>query len=248
MEFTFAAPPRVAFFDSGIGGLTLLNECVRKLPYVNFVYFADNFNMPYGNKPADEVLNLVDAQFQKISAVNPSAAVIACNTVTAACAKYLRSKYSFPIIGIQPAVKPAAKEGGRCIVLATPSTAASVPVKELVQKYGNGITEVVPCDRLAAYIENHVFDLSYDKIAGMLPKESADSVVLGCTHYIFAEQYIAQFYKCRVYDGLAGTASRLCEILGTDDHFCGLRGEVAFIGGNTAKNAAVFALLNHKSG
>ena len=248
MENTFSAPPRVAFFDSGIGGLTLLNECVRKLPYVDFIYVADNFNMPYGNKPYEEVLNLVDAHFEKINALNPAAAVIACNTVTAACARFLRSKYSFPIIGIQPAVKPAAKDGGKCVVLATPATAASAPVKELVQRYGNGITEVVPCENLAAYIEGNIFNLDAEQIVSLLPNTHADSVVLGCTHYIYAEKIIARFYGCHVYDGLEGTANHLCEILGNFDHFPKSRGKVTFLGGDTDKNAEVFAQLNPESG
>lgn len=248
MENTFSATPSVAFFDSGIGGLTLLNECVRKLPYVNFIYVADNFNVPYGNKPADKLLQLVDAHFQMISGLNPTVAVIACNTVTASCARFLRSKYSFPIIGIQPAVKPAAKDGGKCIVLATPATAASAPVKELVQRYGNGTTEVIPCPELAAYVEQHIYNLNRDDVSNLLPRTRADSVVLGCTHYIYVEKYIADFYECRVYDGLSGTARRLCQILGTDDHFRKSLGKVTFLGGDTEKNAKVFAILHPQNG
>lgn len=248
MEITSTVPPRVAFFDSGIGGLTLLNECVRKLPYVNFIYFADNFNMPYGTKPADEILRLVDNQFNKISRLNPDAAVIACNTVTAECAKYLRNKYPFPIIGIQPAVKPAAADGGKCVVLATPATAASTPVKELVEKYGNGKTEVLPCPNLAAYVEQNIFNINAKEISRLLPQTQADSIVLGCTHYIFIEKYIAEHYNCRVYDGLAGTANRLCQILGNFDHFPKSVGKVSFSGGDTEKNAKVFGVLCPKSG
>lgn len=248
MEITSTVPLRVAFFDSGIGGLTLLNECVRKLPNVDFIYFADNYNMPYGTKPAAEILRLVDKQFEAINLLNPEAAVIACNTVTAECANYLRHKYSFPIIGIQPAVKPAAVKGGKCVVLATPATAASAPVKELVEKFGNGRTEIIACPNLAAYIEQNIFSLDGSAITSILPQIKADSIVLGCTHYIFVEKHIAMYYGCRVYDGLAGTANRLCQILGNFDHFTEKLGKVSFSGGDTVKNAKVFDMLIHKSG
>ena len=84
--------PTVCFFDSGIGGLCLLYECVRKLPDVDFVYFADNENVPYGSLDKNTLIAKVDEIFLRIQNLNPSAAVVACNTVTANCIDYLRNK------------------------------------------------------------------------------------------------------------------------------------------------------------
>ena len=82
----------VCFFDSGIGGLSLLYECVRILPRVDFKYFADNFRVPYGNLTHGELVNTVDRIFSEIEKLNPDAAVVACNTVTAQCIDYLRKQ------------------------------------------------------------------------------------------------------------------------------------------------------------
>ncbi|MDE7439915.1 MAG: glutamate racemase, partial [Clostridia bacterium] len=171
--------PTVCFFDSGIGGLCLLYECVRRLPDVDFTYFSDNANVPYGSLPQDRLIELTDSFFYEISKLNPIAAVVACNTVTARCIDYLRNKYQFEIIGIQPAVKPAAAVGGKCLVLATPSTADSKPLHDLIEKCGLGRTEVVACPDLAQYIENNIKNIDADYIKSILPKIDCSTVVLG---------------------------------------------------------------------
>lgn len=232
--------PLVCFFDSGIGGLSLLYECVRILPRVNFTYFADNYRMPYGSLTHEKILEYVDDVFSAIAAQNPAAAVVACNTVTAQCVDYLRQKYKFGIIGIQPAIKPAAAHGGKCLVLATPSTAQSQSLKMLVERYGCGVTEIHSCPDLAAYIENNFANLSENEVQKLLPRDEADSVVLGCTHYVFAKKIITSFYNCPVFDGIEGTAARLAEILGIFDHRTQRKQKISFVGGNLTKNREIF--------
>lgn len=255
-DLTLSSRPPVCFFDSGIGGLTILYESYKRLKDTNFIYFADNYNVPYGSLSREKMLLAVDKIFSRINDYNPSAAVIACNTVTAQCAAYLRGKYKFPIIGIQPAVKPAATLGGKCVVLSTPATASSLAVKELVSRYGNGRTSVVACPDLASYIERNIFDLDVNGLLSLLPKTGADSVVLGCTHYIYVKSKIAKFYGCPVFDGVDGTVNRLCNVLGKTDHFedkidisAGEEsGNVAFVGGDEVKNKRVFEFLTESSG
>ena len=250
MENLSGNVPKICFFDSGIGGLNLLYESVRKIANAQFYYFADNFNVPYGGLSQKEIIEKTDSIFFEINRLNPAAAVIACNTVTAQCAGYLRAKYSFPIIGIQPAVKPAAANG-RCVVLATPVTAQSDAVKELVERFGNGRTQIVACPDLAAYVEGNIFDLKNSELAAHLPKMDTDGVVLGCTHYIFIKEYIEKFYGCPVYDGVEGTVNRLCSVLGNFAHIDDTQGKfipkndqsVVFVGGDTVKNGQVFNLL-----
>lgn len=246
MDLSSASGP-VCFFDSGIGGLNLMYECRKRLPDTGFIYFADNYNVPYGGMSDSKIRNAVETVFSEIKKYGPSAAVIACNTVTAKCAAYLREKFSFPIIGIQPAVKPAASHGERCVVLATPVTAESASIRDLVQHYGNNHTQVVACPDLAAYIERNIFCLDENEIAELLPKIEADSIVLGCTHYIFIEKTVKNFYNCPVYDGVYGTAARLCSVLGKTDHQTGISDDflknTAFIGGDEVKNRLVFEQL-----
>lgn len=242
MEIFDGCKPLVCFFDSGIGGLNLMSECVRRLPYVDFAYFADNRNVPYGVLTKSEILKLTRNKFEEISALNPDAAVIACNTVTSRCAAELRKEFAFPIVGIQPAVKPAAA-AGKCAVLATPATAESEAVKDLVKKYGRNRTEIIACPQLATYIENNIFSLSGQDIYELLPYINTDGVVLGCTHYSFVGNYIKDFYGCTVYDGIEGTARRLCDILAASNRCSQVAGKIAFIGGDEYKNKCVFESL-----
>lgn len=233
----------VCFFDSGIGGLNLLCECAKRRSDCNYAYFADNYNMPYGNLSHEKIMSLVDGKFELMKLINPAVAVVACNTVTAECISFLRQKYTFPIIGIQPAVKPAAKNYKNCVVLATHATANSIVLKNLIEEYGGGHTRVVACPDLAAYIENNIFNIDRKEVERLLPEIDCDSIVLGCTHYIYVSEVISSFYNCPVFDGIEGTANRFEKILGISDHQATERSELTFWGGNYVKNAKVYTLL-----
>ena len=173
---------------------------------------------------------------------------LACNTVTAQCIGFLRENFPFEIIGIQPAVKPASAVGGKCLVLATPSTAQSNSLHDLIGRFGSGETKVAPCSDLASYIEENVGNFNPAEVERLLPKESADSVVLGCTHYSFVKDIIKNYYNCPVFDGNEGTSAHLCEKLGISDHRAERAQSIAFIGGNTDKNRSVFRSLMVDSG
>lgn len=233
----------VCFFDSGIGGLNLLYECSKRRGDCNYAYFADNYNMPYGNLTHEKIFSLVDAKFELMSILNPAAAVVACNTVTAECISFLRQKYKFPVIGIQPAIKPAAFKHKNCVVLATPATANSVAINKLVEEYGRGHTRVVACPDLAAYIENNVFSLDRKEVVKMLPKVDCDSIVLGCTHYIYILEIVSSFYNCPVYDGVEGTANQFERIIGAPNNATADYSEITFFGGDFIKNSRVFSQI-----
>jgi len=249
----------VAVFDSGIGGLNLLKECSLNMPDVEFYYLADNYNVPYGTKSKEQIFSLVKSAIKCVEGVKPSAAVIACNTATANCIEELRSEFSFPIIGIQPAIKQAAEYGGRCLVLATPSTVKSPSFNDLLKRCERGnATEftVFPCSGLADYIEQNAFDYDEKSLSDALPDIKVDSVVLGCTHYVFIKNAVQCKYDCKIFDGIAGTVDRLVKILGMDDHIEGnsgnfdhqnkIRSNITFLGGDIAKNALVFSHLLNK--
>lgn len=231
-------------FDSGIGGLNLLDACVKVCPDYDFMYFADNYNVPYGGLTHGKISKLVFDVFEKIAACNPCAVVVACNTVTSLCIADLRAKYKFPILGIQPAIKQAVHENdGKCLVLATPATVGSPSFTSLCELHGCGRVETVACSSLAAYIEDHIFDYPDFDISGFLPEVSPACVVLGCTHYIFAKQSIKRYYSCEVFDGILGTADHLRKILAVGHDY---NQKINFIGGDFVKNKKVYDMLQGK--
>ena len=238
----------VCIFDSGIGGINLLVACARMCPHTDFMYFADNFNVPYGSLPPERIRENVFAVFERIATFDPASAIVACNTATAVCIDDLRKKYTFPIVGIQPAVRQGTKVAGKCLVLATPATANSPSFARLCRLYGQGRVEVVAPPFLASYIEDNIFSYPDIDIAAQLPACSPGSVVLGCTHYVFAEEQIKNFYSCPVFDGILGTADHLKLLLSTEPTFGFSKRKVAFFGGDFQKNEKVFRLLVGKSG
>ena len=206
----------VAFFDSGIGGLTVLAECRKQIPYGDFYYYGDNARAPYGNLPPDIIYSYVEEAFEFFSSLKVKAVVIACNTATAVCIERLREKYPFPIIGAEPAILPAVKNGGRVLVLSTTATSKSERFIRLCNRakilFPNTEIIVKALPDLAGVIEKNVLDLSYS-YTPFLPAEKPTSVVLGCTHFIYAKKQVEDFYSCPVFDGNLGIANRLKFVL-----------------------------------
>lgn len=206
----------VAFFDSGVGGLTVLDSCRKLLPNECFYYYGDNANAPYGNRPTWEIKQFVERAFALFQQLNACACVIACNTVTAVCIEELRKEYAFPIIGAEPAVLPAFKLCQKVLVLATKATRQSnrfLRLKERAQRMFPSVSvEIGICDELAGIIEQGIERGKLD-VTAYLPKTKADAVVLGCTHYVYAKKQIQDFYACPVFDGNDGIANRLVTLL-----------------------------------
>ncbi|MBE6561674.1 MAG: glutamate racemase [Ruminococcaceae bacterium] len=204
----------IALFDSGVGGISVLAEMLRRLPGESFIYFGDSANAPYGSRSAEEVCALTDMHVARLLGMDAKAVVIACNTATGAAIAYLRRRYPhIPIIGMEPAVRPAAlaHPGGRILVMATPGTLASEKFRTLMSKYADTAQIIpVPCPRLARMIENGILqgsELQSYLTEVLTPHLPADAVVLGCTHYPFVREAIAAAAGThRIYDGGEGTA------------------------------------------
>ena len=214
---------RIAFFDSGIGGLTTLNECIKQAKtlsrysrFLEFYYYGDNFRAPYGNLSKAKIKEYVLEAFAYFEKLRVDAVVLACNTATAICVDELRKRYNFPIVGIEPAVAYAAKLGGEIFVLATQATCHSARFQNLCNivslQYPNASIRVYPCAELAGEIERNLEKKEYD-YTKYLPKGSPDRVVLGCTHYVYIKNKIKDFYGCDVMDGNRGVAKRLFTLL-----------------------------------
>ena len=209
----------IAFFDSGIGGLTVLSECEKALRGENLYYYGDNTHAPYGNLPFEQIRSYVKRAFDTFARLRVKAAVVACNTVTALLIEELREKYPFPIIGTEPAVLQAAKRGGDVFVLTTRATYESERLKILCtrakEEYPSCTVRAFACDKLAGEIERGLLD-SARTYSQFLPNGTPRGVVLGCTHYIYIKKYIESFYGCPSYDGNKGIAARLAQIIAGD--------------------------------
>ena len=206
----------IAFFDSGIGGLTVLAECKKRMPDEIFYYYGDNAHAPYGTLPRETIFSYTQNAFAFFEKLNVRGAVLACNTATAICAERLRQRYAFPIIGAEPAILPSLTPGGKTLVLATPATIESARfsrLRKIAQTRCPTATLVcTPCPTLAGEIETHLFDEGYDYTKN-LPTLAPNAVVLGCTHYIYIKKRIHEFYNAPVYDGNEGIANRLRSLL-----------------------------------
>lgn len=209
----------VGVFDSGVGGISVLRALVAELPHEDFLFFGDSANAPYGEKTEAQVLDLSRDIAERLIAEGAKAIVIACNTATSVAASTLRSAHpDVPIVGIEPALKPAARAlpHGTILVMATEVTLRLEKYHELVRTWG-GECEVVPvpCPGLAARIE--LGDLDAPDLQEMLEgyvgsyAGKVDGVVLGCTHYPFVRERIAEVLGAdvRFFDGGAGTARQL---------------------------------------
>ena len=190
----------IAVFDSGVGGISVLKHIHSLLPNEHLLYVADSIHAPYGNKSANEIQARCFAIADFLIAKEAKALVVACNTATAAAIDQMRSKYPLPIIGMEPAVKPAAEasQSGIIGVLATTGTLQSAQFAALLESYGRNVEVVTQaCIGLVECVERG--ELSHDTTRALVKRycqplldEGADSIVLGCTHYPFLKPLIQE--------------------------------------------------------
>ncbi|MEI6102258.1 MAG: glutamate racemase, partial [Eubacteriales bacterium] len=217
----------VGFFDSGVGGISVLKQTLAILPGENYIYYGDSGNLPYGNKSESEIkaLSLDCGAFLYEKGVK--AIVIACNTATSIAVHMMRDLYQIPVISIEPAVKPAieAMGDGYVIVMATPATIQQERYNSLLAHLGHTDRIInVSCENLAQMIET--LDLDSPRIKAYICEKlipykdkKIDGIVLGCTHYSFICGLIGQTAqeifsgKCEIFDGKYGTARQLKRVL-----------------------------------
>ena len=209
----------VGVFDSGVGGISVLREMVSRLPNENYIYFGDTRNAPYGTKTPEEVREKVWAVVRQLLDENIKALVIACNTATSAAAAVLRSSLDIPVIGMEPALKPAQqlRRGGAILVLATPLTLREEKFERLMEKYGQGAVKVA-CPGLMELVEAGEKEEAgryLRELFGGYDMDRVDAVVLGCTHYVFLRDMIKEMIPERtaITDGNEGTARQLGRVM-----------------------------------
>jgi glutamate racemase len=196
----------IGVFDSGVGGLSVLKHVRAQLPSLPLLYVADSGHVPYGDKSQDYIRerSLVLTEF--LVRAGAATVVIACNTATAAAAAMLRARFAFPIVGMEPAVKPAvtATRSGTVGILATVGTLESARFAALLEQYAGDVEIVTQaCPGLVEKVEaGELTSAATRELVARytrpLLERGADTIVLGCTHYAFLRQAIADAAGPRV--------------------------------------------------
>jgi len=183
----------IGIFDSGIGGLSIARQIHQRLSNEHLLYVADSIHAPYGEKSESYITERAFAISDFLIQRSVKAIVVACNTATVSSIKALRSKYTIPIIGVEPGLKPAVfnTKSGIVGVLATAQTLKSVSFNDLAKTFSSHVKiEVQPCPGLMEQVE--ALNLDSDETVALIKKyvyplleKGADHIVLGCTHYAF---------------------------------------------------------------
>jgi len=213
----------IGVFDSGAGGLSVLQELIKELPNESFIYFADSANCPYGSKPEAKIIELSSAITSFLIAERCKIIVVACNTATAAAIDWLRGNYSIPFIGMEPAVKPAAlnSKTKNIGVLATAGTFKGRLYTETSHKYASDVNVCYQVgEGLVELVE--LGDLYSPDAEGLLLKYlkpmldcNIDQLVLGCTHYPFFKPVLAKLLppQVEVIDPAPAVAKQVLRVL-----------------------------------
>ena len=188
----------IGVFDSGVGGLSILDEALQQLPHHNYIYFADSANAPYGDKPPQWIAERSLQICRYLVEQDCSAIVVACNTATAEAIATIRSTLDIPIIGVEPGIKPAAMQSQNGIVgvLATEATLnsdkfnallATLPEHcQFIKQAGAGLVPLIE----AGLIETPEMQALLRSHLKPIQDQGADTLVLGCTHYPFLKKMI----------------------------------------------------------
>ena len=212
---------KIGFFDSGVGGISVMAYAKKYLPNADYIYYADTAHVPYGTKTRDEIISYADNAVGYLVKSGVHAVVVACNTATSMAIDHLRAKYRVPIIGMEPAVKPAATThpGERVLICATAVTISGEKLHTLIE---NIFTEgyeptLVALPGLVTLAE--AGDFSKSTVIPYLSSEIDTSqkfaaVVLGCTHFTYFKDSFREFFgDTDIVDGTLGTVRRLRSVL-----------------------------------
>lgn len=188
----------IGLFDSGVGGLSILQEIEKLLPQESFVFVADQKHVPYGKKTRAELEQLTFKIVNFLITMDVKLVVVACNTATVYTIDYLRKNFTIPIVGVVPVVKTLAEitKTKKVGILATPATSESPYLQELIATYcqgvqvfnvgGTGLEEMVE----GGEIDSHQVGETLVKFLEPMVNADVDAIALGCTHYPFLRERI----------------------------------------------------------
>lgn len=206
----------IGVFDSGVGGVSVLRELVRLLPRERFIYYGDNKNAPYGTRSEEEIRALSLDVAKWLLSRDVKAMLVACNTATSAAIQTLRERLSIPVVGMEPALKPAYElhADGKILVLATPATLRQAKFRRLYERYGEHAV-ALPCPELVEFVESGrcegaEIDAYLARRFADLQGEKLAAAVLGCTHFSFLKKALGRALPgVPLLDGNEGSARRL---------------------------------------
>ena len=219
MELIYLVLMKVGFFDSGVGGITVLHDALQVCQPMHYIYFADTENVPYGTKSQKKIKSLVLDAANFLIDNNVDILVIACNTATSICVDILRQQFDIPVIGMEPAVKPAVelKDNKKILVCATKQTLKQKKLKDLIQNLGaSDKIKSLSLQKLVGFAENEKW--SSKKLHRYLNKKfdkidwsEYHAVVLGCTHFLYYRKILRKYIpaQIKIIDGNQGTVNRL---------------------------------------
>ena len=230
---------KIAFFVSGMGGLSVMHHAMKVLPHEQFVFYADEDNVPYGTKSREQVMDYVGQAFDFLMTQDVKAIVTACNTATSVAAAEMRRRYSIPIIGMEPAAKKALDLDGehRVLVTATPITVKGRKMELLIEKVDKDhLVDRLALPELVTFAERQEF--RSPAVTEYLRTQFAaydfadySALVLGCTHFNYFKDTMREILPdhIRFVDGNEGTVNELIrrlrerneleELLQTIDYF-----------------------------
>lgn len=212
----------IGIFDSGMGGISVLAEMINLMPNEKYIYFGDSKNAPYGPKSKEEIKMHSNRICDFLVSKGVKAIVVACNTATSAAIEDLRLKYEIPIIGMEPALKPALdlNSEGKILVMATEMTLKEKKFNKLAESLGNKDKVIkLPCPGLVTLVEGGNLDsenvkTALDECFSCVDLSEVGSIVLGCTHFIFLKRFIEEYANVNlIIDGNKGTSRHLKNIL-----------------------------------
>lgn len=210
---------KIAFFDSGVGGLSVLHHAMKVLPHEQFVFFADEDHVPYGTKSKEQVRDFVAEAFDFLMTKDVKAIVTACNTATSVAVAEMRRRYDIPIIGMEPAAKKALDMDGehRVLVTATPITVKGRKMELLIEKVDKShLIDRLALPGLVEFAERQEFESQ--AVTDYLTRQferfdfaQYSALVLGCTHFNYFKDTMRKLLPDNVQfvDGNEGTVREL---------------------------------------
>lgn len=216
----------IGIFDSGVGGLSVMNEIAKELPQEDVVYFADSVHCPYGRRTYQEIERLARGVVTFLLSQAAKVIVVACNTASTAALYHLRETFSVPIVGMEPAVKPAAERTDSKVVgvIATEATFQGALFASLVERFASDIevlTQACPglVERVeAGFIEDAVTKEMLSEYLQPMLGAGIDSLVLGCTHYPFLKPLMREIVggELEIIDPSLAVAQQTGRVLGRE--------------------------------
>jgi glutamate racemase len=210
----------IGVFDSGVGGLSVLAQIRKALPDADLTYVADRARAPYGVRSLEEVASISVEIGSKLVDQGATCLVVACNTASAAALETLRGRFTVPIVGMEPAVKPAAmaSRSGKVAVVATAATFQGRLFESVVSRFARDIEVMTAaCPKWVELVESGVVsgasaEAVVDEALGPMVAKGADVVVLACTHFSFLSDVITALYPVHVIDPASAVAAQTARV------------------------------------